>query len=116
MLALSEAVIEMDPALPSTTSAEQLRRSTNLLTRVWKHLESCGAPTEATNQGPAADAPAQELLDAKALLQAKQTGYDKVIEVQRAAEQLWNDKTRLCRSQVPVDRALDTVFTRIGGE
>ena len=42
-LATTNDVIELDPALPSLSSSEHLRRSQNLLNRVLKNLRTCSA-------------------------------------------------------------------------
>ena len=107
MLALSNDVIDMDPVLPYITSAEQIRRSRNLLNRVVKNLDACGANSDVWKQ---------RLDNAGQLLASDRADDDAASAMQRAAAQLWDDKVTACGKAAPEDRALDTVLTRIGHE
>jgi tetratricopeptide (TPR) repeat protein len=106
-LALTNEVIDMDAALPYITSAEQMRRNKNLLSRVIKNLESCN---------PSADSLKQRLEDARELLTDIPKTEDPAFTLQTTAAKLWIDKKMFCGAAVPQDRALDTVFARIGNE
>ncbi len=104
-LSLTNDVIDMDAALPYITGFEQVRRSRNLLSRVVKDLETCN---------PGSGAAGQRLQNAKDLLLKPSKGDDPAYMMQTAAAQVWADRTRLCGSSVPQDRALQTVLSRIG--
>ncbi len=106
-LSLTNDVIDMDAALPYITGFEQVRRSRELLSRVIKTLEACN---------PASGAASQRLQTAKDLLSKPIKGGDPAYTMQTTAAQVWADRTTLCGSAVPQDRALDTVLTRIGHE
>ncbi|HLH01253.1 MAG TPA: tetratricopeptide repeat protein [Bryobacteraceae bacterium] len=107
MLALTNEVIDLDPALPSITASEQLRRSRNLLERVLKELSSC------TNASPAF---AQRVSDAGKLVSAPKHSEDDAVSMQSAAMQLWSGRDGPCGKTAPQDKAIDTVLTRIGHE
>ncbi len=126
-LALTNEVIDMDPALPYITSSEQLRRSKNLLGRVIRDLQACGAANPATQGSPQpqpnkkadtalTDPLAQEWSVGQALITQKKNSEDSSLAMQREAAQLWTDKARFCSAGGPRDHALDTVFSRIGHE
>jgi len=106
-LSLTNEVIDMDAALPYITGFEQVRRSRNLLSRVIKNIEECN---------PGSGTAAQRLQNARDLLTKQVKGEDPAYTMQTAAAQVWADRTTLCGSTVPQDRALDTVLTRIGHE
>jgi tetratricopeptide (TPR) repeat protein len=106
-LALTNEVIDMDAALPYITSAEQMRRNKNLLSRVIKNLESCNVSSDSLKQ---------RLDDARKLLTDIPKTEDPAFTLQTTAAKLWNDKKEFCGSAVPQDRALDTVFASIGNE
>ena len=110
-LALTNDVIDMDAALPYITSAEQLRRNKNLLARVIKDLDAC------FRVGAGAGDPRHQRLDqARQLLGQRVKGEDAALAMQRTAARLWADKGAFCGAAAPQDRALDTVFARIGNE
>ncbi|MDQ2710835.1 MAG: tetratricopeptide repeat protein [Acidobacteriota bacterium] len=124
-LALTNEVIDMDAALPYITASEQLRRSKNLLGRVIRDLDACQAANAVTQPAAVsgkkadmalADPLAQEWSIAQTLATQKRNSEDAALAMQRAAAQLWTDKARFCSSGGPRDRALDTVFARIGHE
>ena len=106
-LALTNDVIDMDPALPYVSSAEQIRRSKNLLSRVIKNLEACGSRSDSTKT---------RLDEAGKLLTQRQKNEDEAFTLQTTAAQLWASKDTACGAASPEDRALDTVFARIGRE
>lgn len=130
-LALTNEVIDMDPAMPYITLVEQERRSRNLLSRVVKDLENCNpGATAPVATGPAMQPPGgpplgtaappdpyqQKLLDAKKLLSGNQKDNDLGLSMQKTAAQLWADKTHICQLVTPTDHTLDTVFARIAHE
>ncbi len=106
-LALTNAVIDMDAALPYITSVEQMRRNKNLLSRVIKDLKQCGATSEALQR---------QLEDAAKLLVQVPKTEDPAFALQTTAARLWGERASFCGGTVPQDRALDTVFARIGRE
>jgi len=106
LLTLTNDVIDLDPALPYITSAEQTRRSRNLLGRVVKSLEACSPLPEAS----------QRVADAAKLVSSTNRDTDAAFAMQQAAAELWSHRNKFCAKSVPLDRALDTVFARIGHE
>jgi tetratricopeptide (TPR) repeat protein len=106
-LALTNAVIDMDAALPYITSVEQMRRNKNLLSRVIKDLQQCGTTSDALKQ---------QLEDASKLLVEVPSTEDPAFTRQTTAAKLWSERASFCGAAVPQDRALDTVLTRIGRE
>ena len=104
-LALTNEVIDMDAALPYITSAEEMRRNKNLLNKVLKYLEQCEGAS-----GPLT----QQLDDASKLLVAVPQTEDPAFTLQTTAAKLWSQRGASCGAAVPQDRALDTVFARIG--
>ena len=133
-LTRTNEMIEMDPAMPYISAAEQLRRSRNLLTRVLKDLELCNpggmdavtaaaAANSSKAQAPGGPPPGtpppvdpyqEKLLDAKALLAANQKEADLAFTMQKTAGQLWADKAHFCKLAPAQDHTLDTLFARIG--
>jgi Flp pilus assembly protein TadD len=105
LLGLTNDVIDMDAALPYITATEQMRRNRNLLARVVKNLEQCGAATTS-----------ERLEDARELLSSVPKDQDPAFTLQTTAARLWVDRASFCGSSVPQDRALDTVFSRLGHE
>jgi tetratricopeptide (TPR) repeat protein len=105
-LALTNDVIDMDAALPYITTAEQMRRNKNLLSRVVKNLEECrrGAGNSI------------RLDDARKLLSHIPQDEDPAFVLQTTAAKLWTDRASFCGTIAPQDRALDTVLTRLGRE
>jgi len=136
LLALTNQVIDIDPALPHITSAERLRRSQNLLSRVTHELEACFVPpkinapqptgpvpsnqsSNATTAAPATppDPLTQRLNDAEKLLKEPgQNSSDRNLEMQDTAQQLWNDRAQFCPSKSLGDKAVEAVLPRIGRE
>ncbi len=106
-LELTNEVIDMDAALPYITGAEQMRRNRNLLSRVAKTLEQCNASSDSLKQ---------RLTDASKLVDELPSDADPAFTMQTTAAKLWADKAAFCGSNVPEDKALDTVFSRIGHE
>ena len=106
-LALTNDVVDMDPALPYISSAEQIRRSRNLLSRIIKDLEACGSRSDTTKA---------RLDEAGNLLTQVKKNEDEAFTLQTTAAQLWASKDAACGKASPEDRALDTVFARINRE
>lgn len=110
LLALANAVIAIDPALPRLSTADRLARSRALLERVLRNLGKCNL----ANGGQLA-APLQQRIDgANVLLTSKAKGADDYLfQLQDTAQQLWKDKDDFC-SNIEPDEALDIVLTRLG--
>jgi tetratricopeptide (TPR) repeat protein len=106
-LALTNEVIDMDAALPYISSAEQMRRNRNLLSKVLKYLQQCGPPPDSVKQ---------QVEDADKLLVEVPKTEDPAFALQTTAARLWGERGSFCGAAVPQDRALDTVFARIGRE
>jgi tetratricopeptide (TPR) repeat protein len=111
MLALTNSVIDLDPQLPGIRSSERLRRSSNLLTRTINVLTQCW-------QSKIPNATAQSQLDeARAVLQKKRgADEDSLQSLQSAASRLWQNRSSFCPGDGPTDRALTSVFRRVGYE
>lgn len=105
MLALTNDVIDLNPALPNIIASEQLRRSRNLLDRVLKDLAPCGTSSPTL---------AQQLADAAKLTSAPKSSENDAVSMQAAAAQLWSERGTACGVAVPQDRSVDTVLARIG--
>jgi tetratricopeptide (TPR) repeat protein len=105
-LMLTNEVIDMDAALPYITSPEQMRRNKNLLNKVLKYLEQC--------EHGASDPLTQQLDDASKLLVSVPQSEDPAFTLQTTAAKLWSQRGASCGAAIPQDRALDTVFSRIG--
>ncbi len=103
-LALSNSVIDLDPALPDITSAERFRRSGNLLRRVVADLGAC--PVSGDLQ--------VRLDDAGKLAKLKQNaGSDLNLQLQNASRQLWNDRALFCPTTAVSDRAVEAALETI---
>ena len=111
LLALANAVIAIDPALPRLSTADRLARSRALLERVLRNLSEC-----ALKNNSRLAAPLQQRIDgADALLTSKARGADDYLfQLQDTAEQLWKDKKVFCGNISEADKALDAVLTRLG--
>jgi tetratricopeptide (TPR) repeat protein len=108
-LELTNEVIDLDPALPSISSAERLRRSQNFLSRVIKDLRRC-------QEGKSMEAPLEPRLQAaqQALTPGKGLKIDDAaIHMQEVAQELWRDKGAFCGQGRVVDRALEAVAPRV---
>lgn len=103
-LGLTNSVIELDPGLPDITSAEQYRRSSNLLRRVLVDLGACPVSGDL-----------QERLDsAQSLLETnRSTGSDISLDLQNMSEQLWNDRAQFCPKTPITDRAVEAALRTI---
>ena len=106
-LALTNAAIELDAALPGITSEERFRRSQNLLNRVVAHLEQCSS----------SDAPQSELSAAQKMLRIKHSAdADIGLELQSEAQQLWKNRAQFCGPTSTPDQALEVALARVGHE
>ena len=109
-LTLTNSVIEMDPALPGISSAERLRRSKNVLSRVLSDLDPC------LTAKPAGDVVVQQLDTARKLLTAKHAANDDLnLQFQRTALQIWRERNSWC-GEAPSDRAVDLALNGIADE
>jgi tetratricopeptide (TPR) repeat protein len=111
LLALVNAVISIDPALPRLSTAERLARSRALLERVLRNLSQC-----VLKNGGQLAAPLQQRIDgANVLLTSKaKDADDYLFQLQDTAQQLWKDKSDFCGNSVEPDKALDVVLTGLG--
>lgn len=108
-LELTEAVIDLDPALPRMSGAERLRRSKNLLNRVLTDIEECAEG----RQIPAAVLP--QITNATQLLSAQHRAQgDVTLAREDAAQQLWKNRGEICGGTGPADQAVEIVLDRIG--
>jgi tetratricopeptide (TPR) repeat protein len=107
MLALTNDVIDLDPALPYISSAEQLRRSTNLLSRVLEKVSACEAGSESLQK---------HLEEGRNLLKSPKKTENAASSMQDLAARIWSERATACGKATPQDRAVDTVFSRIGHE
>ena len=110
-LALTNAVIDLDPVLPEISSAEQLRRSQLLLSRIVTELNAC-----LLQQVPTAVA--QHQLDSARDLLARTHPMqeDYTLALQRGAVQMWQNRASFCQANVPSNRAIDLAVGRISNE
>jgi tetratricopeptide (TPR) repeat protein len=110
-LALTNAVIDLDPVLPDISSAERLRRSQRLLSRVVNDLNGClllKVPPPA----------AQHQLDSARDLLARPhpSEEDYSLTLQRTAAQVWQNRSSFCPASVPPNRAIDLAIGRVSNE
>jgi tetratricopeptide (TPR) repeat protein len=110
-LALTNAVIDMDPVLPDISSAERLRRSQRLLARITTELGDClllKAPTPVAQQ---------QLDSARELLtRAHPLEEDYNLTLQRAAVTLWQNRSSFCPANETPNTAVDLTVRRISNE
>jgi Flp pilus assembly protein TadD len=106
-LALTNAMIDIDPDLPALTSAERRRRSTNLLKRVVYLLRQCSGGVGVDDRFARAD----NLLKGEGVKTA-----DLPFEMQSLAKQLWKDQTSICPDSPPSDQAVTRVMDRMSRE
>lgn len=111
LLALTNAVIAINPALPRLSTADRRARSRALLERVLRNLSEC-----VLKNGGQLAAPLQQRIDgANVLLTSKAKGADDYLfQLQDTAQQLWQDKKDFCGSTPVSDKALEVVLTRLG--
>ncbi len=103
----TNAIIDINPEMPSLTSAERYRRSQNLLRRVLAQVADCPDAAGSTNVSAA-----RTLLEDKA-----SRDPDAALRIQKAAVELWNMRTTLCGSSKSVnDPNLAIVMERITNE
>jgi Flp pilus assembly protein TadD len=107
LLALTNAIIDMDPDLPALTAAERRRRSTNLLRRVVYLLRQCSGGIGTDQRFATAD----NLLKGEGVKNA-----DVPFEMQNLAKQLWKDQTSICPDGSPADAAVSRVMDRMSRE
>lgn len=106
-LKLTNSVIDLDPNLSGIREAERLRRAQNLLKRVMADLQQCGENKTVE----------ETLVKANGLLSAiPREDEDMAQEMQKEAEDLWAQRSRLCAGNATNDGALATVLARISSE
>ena len=111
-LSLTNSVIDLDPALAGISSAERLRRSENLLTRVLNDLDECSANRGSRSQ--ASSEPAQQLELARKMLADKRArGDDPNLTLQQTALKLWQSRLTLCGVMAPPDRATELALAQV---
>lgn len=110
-LAETNEVIDIDPALAGISQPERLRRSQNLMRRVLDDLGPCGTdnpePTPFNTQFEAAE----KLLTAK-----RRTSEDPALDLQTAAQKLWQQRSAACGKHPPVNEPVDLVMARLASE
>lgn len=105
-LAKTNTIIDLNPDMPTLTSAERYRRSQNLLRRVLGQVGEC--PDAIDNQQVKA---AKQALNNKAVRDP-----DAALQLQTTATQLWNARSSLCGSKSMDDEILRIVLERITNE
>jgi tetratricopeptide (TPR) repeat protein len=109
LLSLTNAVIDLDPALPRLNTGERLARSRRLLNRVVHDLNDCAAKDAVANE-----AQTQQLKDAQALAASTTNDADSLaLQLQDTAQQLWKDRQKFCPKNPPPDTAVTTVLEKI---
>jgi tetratricopeptide (TPR) repeat protein len=106
-LALTNAIIDMDPDLPALTGAERRRRSTNLLRRITYLLRQCSGGIGVDDRLQTAD----NLLKGEKVKSA-----DVAFDMQNLAKQLWKDHASICPDGPPSDAAVSRVMDRMSRE
>jgi tetratricopeptide (TPR) repeat protein len=107
LLSLTNAVIDLDPALPRLNTGERLARSRRLLNRVIHDLNDCAGKDAVANQ-------AQQLKDAQTLAASTSNDADSLaLQLQDTAQQLWKDRHKFCPKNPPPDTAVTTVLEKI---
>ena len=111
-LALTNAVIDLDPLLPRIGSSERDRRSRNLLSRVVADVTSCSSGRTLASYLE------QELANANSLLQApkKNAARTQPDDLQQAALQLWRDRASFCEAGQATDRAVEVALSKMSDE
>jgi tetratricopeptide (TPR) repeat protein len=108
-LQLTNTVIDLDGSLPDISSAERLRRNTNLLARVLDDLEKC-AGERISERGTEVEA-------ARSLLRLPATSNDdKSLALQAQARRLWALRPELCGKSAPPDAPVDLILGRTTNE
>ena len=108
-LELTNEIIDLDPALPSITALERLRRSENLLGQAIKDLSKCrNVETDDGLKGRLRQA--GQGVARKPLEESE----DAALRMQSMTQQLWKDKTQFCKPAELSDRAVDIVLQRVG--
>lgn len=108
-LANTNVVIDIDASLPGISSAERVRRSENLLSRVLSDLEKC-AGERITERAAQVDA-------ARLLLNGKPEITDeRVSALQNTAQQLWALRPVLCGTNAAPDKPAELVLSKVANE
>ncbi|MFL6447458.1 MAG: tetratricopeptide repeat protein [Bryobacteraceae bacterium] len=106
-LALTNAIIDMDPDLPGVTNAERRRRSTNLLRRVVYFLRQCSGGMDVDDRLQTAD----NLVKGEKVKSA-----DISFDTLDLAKELWKDRASLCPDSPPSDPEVSRVMDRMSRE
>lgn len=110
-LALTNAVIDLDPAIPGIGSSERRRRSANLLERIVQDINTCAGVGTGSGQDVQRWQSAQVDTD-RLLAGPHPPDEDVTYEMQQTAVQLWNQRRSFCGGNVPTDPAVNTVVGR----
>jgi hypothetical protein len=108
---LTNTVIDLDPVLSGIGSVERLRRSENLLNRVLSDITVC-AGTRAWS-----DQLTQQVDDAVKMLSDKQPhDNDYYLQLQAAAQGLWQNRLSFCGTLAAPDRAAELALAKVRNE
>jgi predicted Zn-dependent protease len=102
-LALSEAILNLDPTLVRLSASQRRYRSQELLRRTLAAANACTTPP------PDLSASAQQLLSAK----PKRRGDDEIAATLTLAEDLWTLRQTACAQKPETDQALAAVMAEI---
>ena len=102
-LAISDAVLQLDPSQVRLSANQRFERARELLERAQSSAAQCGslAPGLAEN--------AQQLLSAS----EKRRRDGDTVQLVTLAEQIWKDRQSRCAPQSDADRALDAVMAKL---
>jgi tetratricopeptide (TPR) repeat protein len=110
-LTLTNTVIDLDPVLSGIGSVERLRRSENLLNRVLSDITVC-AGTRAWS-----DQLTEQVDDAVKMLSDKQPhDNDYYLQLQAAAQGLWQNRLSFCGTLAAPDRAAELALAKVRNE
>lgn len=109
-LALTNSVIELDPAVAGIGSGERRKRSAALLGRVLQAVGACagGGSGQDAQRWQYAQGDADRLIAGP-----HPPDEDVTYEMQQMAIQLWNDRRGYCGDRAPTDPAIDAVIARL---
>jgi tetratricopeptide (TPR) repeat protein len=107
-LSLVNAILELDPMLPGLRSAERVRKTRALLSRILDDLAAC------SGGAPPADPLKQNLGNAKKLLASNYSDADVfAAQLQDTSVRLWKNRASYCGKNPAHDEAVETVFARM---
>lgn len=106
-LALTNAIIDMDPDLPGLKNSERLRRSQNLLKRVVDDLSECSGGIGFKDRAEEAN----NLMNG-----SKASDSDVPLQMRNLAQRLWSEQTTICPDGPPKDTPVSKVLDRMSRE